>query len=284
MFHTLGMLEFMQLEAQTFARITLEFLSTIEFKLKNRWNGTEKEYYGTLHIRLFNTNLELSVDELGSILKLPIVGPGTVPDTFAPAEFWTAITGNVEYISKGEKASGIHNPCFRYAQKALAYTMFGRGDSTDVTTQRELFFLYSMAAQTPINVAAFAVDYLGRVGRATSGNISVGGMITQIADHFRFGVVLAEAPQVPGKNKLDMAALIQQGMIEVKQDYYSLICQKSHVLALPAYDFISITNIANWLYECPDMDEGDEDFLDSLPADEHMEGAPSTEEQFYQQP
>ncbi|XP_050920322.1 uncharacterized protein LOC127137959 [Lathyrus oleraceus] len=115
MFHTLGMLEFMQLEALTFARITLEFLSTIEFKLKNRWNGTEKEYYGTLHFCLFNTDMELYVDELGSILKLPIVGPGTVPDTFVPAEFWTAITGNIKYVSKGAKTSGIHNPCFRYA-------------------------------------------------------------------------------------------------------------------------------------------------------------------------
>lgn len=62
----------MELEAPTFARITLELLSTIEFKLKNRWNGSEKEYYGTLRFRLFNTNLELSVDELGSILKLPL--------------------------------------------------------------------------------------------------------------------------------------------------------------------------------------------------------------------
>ncbi|XP_050885076.1 uncharacterized protein LOC127088200 [Lathyrus oleraceus] len=171
MFHTLDMLEFMQLEVPTFARITLEFLSTIEFKLKNRWNGTEKEYYGTFHFRLFNTDLELCVDELGIILKLPIVGPGTVPDTLVPTKFWTAITGNAKYVSIGEKASGIHNPCFRYAQKALAYTMFGRGDSTGVATQRELFFLYSMAAQTPIKVAVFATDYLGRVGRATSGDI-----------------------------------------------------------------------------------------------------------------
>lgn len=167
MFHTLGMLEFMQLEAPTFARITLEFLSTIDFKLKNRWNGIEKEYYGTLHFRLFNTDLELTVEELGRIIKLPTVGPGAVPDTFVPAEFWTAITGNNKYVSKGAKASGIHNSCFRYAQKALAYTIFGRGDSTGVATQRELFFLYSMTSQAPINVAAFAADYLRRVGRAT---------------------------------------------------------------------------------------------------------------------
>jgi hypothetical protein len=278
MFHTLGMLEFMQLEAPTFARITLEFLSTIEFKLKNRWNGTEKEYYGTLQFRLFNTDMELSVDELGSILKLPIVGPRAVPDTFVPAEFWTAITGNTKYFSKWAKASDIHNPCFRYAQKALAYTMFGGEDSTGVATQRELFFLYSMASQTPINVAIFAANYLGRVGRATSGDISVGDMITQIADHFGFGAALADSPQVPGKNKLDMAALIQQGMIAVKQDYYSLIFQKVHVLALPAYDFINITNRANWLYNCPDLDEGDEDYFYSLHADEPMKGAPSTED------
>lgn len=99
MFHTLGMLEFMQLEAPTFARIMLEFLSTIKFKMKNRWNGTEKEYYDTLQFRLFNTDMELSMDELGSILKLQIVGPGTVPDTFVPTEFWTAITSNTKYDS-----------------------------------------------------------------------------------------------------------------------------------------------------------------------------------------
>ena len=114
---------------------------------------------------IFNTDLELTVEELGRTLKLPIVGPGAVPDTFVPAEFWTAITSNNKYVSKGEKASGIHNPCFRYAQKALTYTIFGHGDSTGVATQKELFFLYSMASQAPINVAAFASDYLGRVGR-----------------------------------------------------------------------------------------------------------------------
>ncbi|XP_050908560.1 uncharacterized protein LOC127122233 [Lathyrus oleraceus] len=140
---------------------------------QKRWNGTKKEYYGMLQFRLFNTDMELTVDELGRILKLPIVGPGAVSDTFVPAEFWTAIP-------------------------------------------------------------AFAADYLGRVGRATSGDISVGGMITQIADHFGFGAALADSPQVPGKTKLDMAALIQQCMIAVKQDYYSLIFQKVHVLALPA--------------------------------------------------
>jgi hypothetical protein len=120
----------------------------------------------------------LSVEELAAILRLPLNGPGAVPDGFSPKDFWIAITGRTDYSSNGAKASGIQNPCFRYAQKGLAYTLFGRGDSTEVATQRELFFMYSMAQVKTINVAAFATDYLGRVGRANSGGISVGGMIT----------------------------------------------------------------------------------------------------------
>lgn len=46
MFHNIGMLEFMQFEAPTFARITLKFLSTVEFKMRRRWTGSEMEFYG----------------------------------------------------------------------------------------------------------------------------------------------------------------------------------------------------------------------------------------------
>lgn len=37
-----------------------------------------------------------------------------------------------------------------------------------------------MAHPQPVNVAAFAAGFLGIVGRANSGGIYVGGMITQI--------------------------------------------------------------------------------------------------------
>lgn len=48
MFHVLGMLEFMSLEAPTYERITLEFLSTLEFQLEKRWVNTTRYYFGTL--------------------------------------------------------------------------------------------------------------------------------------------------------------------------------------------------------------------------------------------
>lgn len=40
MFHVLGMLEFVHCDVLTFERVTLEFLSIIEFKLEKGWTGT----------------------------------------------------------------------------------------------------------------------------------------------------------------------------------------------------------------------------------------------------
>lgn len=82
MFHNIGMLEFIQFEAPTFARITLEFLSTVEFKMRRRWTGSEMEFYGQLTFRLFDEDHELSVEELGGILRLPVSGPGAPQTLF----------------------------------------------------------------------------------------------------------------------------------------------------------------------------------------------------------
>lgn len=145
MFHVLGMLEFVHCEAPTFERITLEFLSIIEFKLKKGWTGTTLYFGGTMSFRLYNVAHELTVEQLGEILHLPLYVPGVILDNFDAKTFWLAITGISDYVAKGVKALGIQNPCFRYAQKVLAFTLFGRGDSTGVATQREMFFLFSMA-------------------------------------------------------------------------------------------------------------------------------------------
>lgn len=65
MFHVIGLLEFMHFEAPTFERITLEFLSTLDFQLQRKWLGNVRYYFGTLKFCLFNENHELVVEELG---------------------------------------------------------------------------------------------------------------------------------------------------------------------------------------------------------------------------
>lgn len=118
--------------------------------------------------------------------------------------------------------------------------------------------MYSMVQNQAINVVAFAADYLRRVSRADFGGISVGGVITQIAEHFGYHTVLLEDTHVAGKTKIDIATLIQQGMISVAPNYYSVLIHKRFIIALPDPDRVSITNCANWLYVSadPDIEEG----------------------------
>lgn len=166
-----------------------------------------------MHFKLYNVDHKLTVEQLGEILRLPLYGPRAIPDSFDAKTFLLAITGRTNYVAKGAKTSGIQNPYIQYAQKVPAFTLFGRGNSTDVATQRELLFLFAMENRVALSVAAFAADYLGRVGRAAHGGISTRGIITQIAHHFGYDPVALNETLVSGKNKLDMNTLVQQGMI-----------------------------------------------------------------------
>lgn len=164
----------MQKEAPTFERIIHEFLSTLYFKLQRKYVDWTRYYYGTLKFRLFNQNQELNVEELGNILQLHIYGSGDVPKEFDAKNFWCSISDDRFYTATGDKASTIQKPCFWYAQKALAYTLFRQCDNTGVPTQRGLFFLHCMATNGIVNSFACAENYLGKVSRV----IWVGGMIT----------------------------------------------------------------------------------------------------------
>lgn len=129
---------------------------------------------------MFNQEHELSVEELRHILQLPIYGPSGIPKEFDATSFWCSISDDPYYTAVGGKVSLIQNPCFRYAQKELAYTLLGRGDSTKVAIQRELFFLHFMVNNGIVNIVAFTTNYLGKVSREATRDISVGGMIIQI--------------------------------------------------------------------------------------------------------
>ena len=96
-----------------------------------------------------------------------------------------------------------------------------------------------------INVAAFRTNYLGRVARAPTEGISVGGMITKIAEHLTFWLNLSSKTPVAGKAKIDMESLIHQGMIVVTNNSYSLMSRGRFVLELPAPSRVSIIDRSN---------------------------------------
>ncbi|XP_050877724.1 uncharacterized protein LOC127081515 [Lathyrus oleraceus] len=89
--------------------------------LKSRWSGSFVLHNVFPHgaIELKNTNNGDTFKVNGQRMKHYYKGQES---------------GRSDYVAKGAKASGIQNPYFRYAQKVLDFTLFGRGDSTGVAT------------------------------------------------------------------------------------------------------------------------------------------------------
>lgn len=195
-------------------------------------------------------------------------------------QFWTDITGSSRHGSATAKASGIQNPCFRYAQKGLAYSLFGRGDSTGVATQRELFFLHDMTNNEIVNIVVFVANYLGRVARAPTDGIFVGGMIIEIVEHLRFGLNLFSEFPIAGKAKIDMESLIRQGMLAVTHNSYSLMSRGQFILELPDPSSVSIIDRTNWLYASVIPEEEDDHDVDDFVAGETMEEDAAFQYQF----
>lgn len=128
-----------------------------------------------------------------------------------------------------------------------------------------------MTNKVAVSVAAFAADYLDRVGRVAQGGISIGGIITQIAHHFGYDPAALNETSVSGKNKLDMNMLVQQGMISKISYYYALISSSQFIMALPDPARISIANTTNWLYESAVQDDMDEHKANPLVAGDQQE-------------
>ncbi|CAA7059715.1 unnamed protein product [Microthlaspi erraticum] len=120
---------------------------------------------------------------------------------------WTMI-GIGEYKSSAARSTHIRNPTLRYVHKALAHTIYSRRDVTNVT-EKELFFLNEgmvkilrtlpdgtdMVGDRSNNSAAIYLlksflsykEYalsLNRIGKASSGQLSCGGLVTPILLHF----------------------------------------------------------------------------------------------------
>lgn len=110
------------------------------------------------------------------------------------------------------------------------------------------------------------------------GGISIRGIITQIAHHLGYDPAALNETPVLGKNKIDMNALVQQGMISQIYNYYALISSSQFIMALPNPARISISGIANWLYESVFHDDMDEHNADTFGAgDQHEEDAQEQE-------
>lgn len=99
-----------------------------------------------------------------------------------------------------------------------------------------------------VNSAAFATNYMGKVARVASRGILARGMITQIAEHLGFEFNLEEDHLVERRGKIDMDALVHQGMISVDGNTYTVIICNKDIFDLPNPRKVKDDVMNNWLY------------------------------------
>ena len=91
--------------------------------------------------------------------------------------------------------------------------------------------------------------------------------------------MLHEAPIV-GKSKLDMSALVNQGMIQLQGSHFWLINSKRVILTLPDPERITISDRANWIWGYgSDGEEDLEEFEEDNQADENQMEEDSREQE-----
>lgn len=69
----------------------------------------------------------------------------------------------------------IQNSAIRFFHMILAYTLFGKSESSTIVSRDELFIMFCVFQSRPFNVAAFMLANLDRISRATHCPILIGG-------------------------------------------------------------------------------------------------------------
>jgi hypothetical protein len=166
-----------------YENFTYEFLSSIDFT-KDKLNFDNPNH--RVSFRLRNIDYDMSLQHFCDALGFANEGyihdswdPSLKPVDYQPAAFWERITGLSKYVTRANKASNIHNPILRYLQRVMAYTIWGRTELGN-TRSDELFMLWAMLYDHPVNTCFYMLEYLDFVGTrpAGRGEIVVGGIIT----------------------------------------------------------------------------------------------------------
>jgi len=88
-----------------------------------------------------------------------------VPDEWYPNEVWGRIS-DYPWGTAVLRASKIRDPFHRYIHRVIAQTIAGRGDSQELVTHQDLYYLRSILDGGPCNIAYCLAEYLdGRRGK-----------------------------------------------------------------------------------------------------------------------
>lgn len=131
LFTLLGLQHVMYATWQTYGRVMLELLSTVEVHEREEHHSIPE----SMTFRLDNENRQLTVEDLADILHVPQGGYIRDMSKSVTNDFWDAMVDDEAprgYNNVRNKASNIRNPVFFYVQKVLASSLLARHELGNV--------------------------------------------------------------------------------------------------------------------------------------------------------
>ncbi|KAL8201902.1 hypothetical protein R6Q57_011049 [Mikania cordata] len=179
-------------ELPLYRLITMEFLSTFRYRAHQAAVREEDDEELPLDIEFslggqcFEMSIERFVVHLGIYYE-----PETVRDDFAQgltqAELvvmraWWARISDTPFTGHRVRATIIRDPLICYIHRCIVTTISGRGQNQEWVTTTDLFYLHSLIAGRPCNLArCFALYYASFYYRQERGTLWGGAFVTHIA-------------------------------------------------------------------------------------------------------
>ncbi|KAK8519401.1 hypothetical protein V6N12_025440 [Hibiscus sabdariffa] len=186
-FDAIGWRDFAEIRYSTYYELVFEFYSTFTF-LPNRIASNYTP--GVVSFRLLGQLFEQSLADfnysMGFVTDVTdqsfLTSLREIPVDFDADAAYATLThlSNATYNAKSTKGWHIHDPALRYIHRFLAYSYFGRNDSSAVLTKVELFFLWCMHSGLKVNLGFWFARAFERVVR-TDRPLILGPYITRLA-------------------------------------------------------------------------------------------------------
>ena len=214
------------IEMPIYLELTLEFFAS--YKLKKP-KHTPVDFFNKQHgikFRLGGRWHHWSIAKLGRKLGIytdddldtnMFMSMYEFPTRVSKIQAWNEIADDDrEYSARSSKASKLRDPLWRVLHKVFVHTLCGRGDSLGNVPTADLLCVYSIATQTPINLAQRIAEFwVDSAGKLYNSKICGGEYVSKIAESL--GLLTPENVQSMTLDNtgtiVDLRALQNMGMI-----------------------------------------------------------------------
>ncbi|KAL8235409.1 hypothetical protein R6Q59_021509 [Mikania micrantha] len=198
--------------------ITVEFLSTFRYRAHQATVREEdnKELPPNIEFSLCGQHFEMSIERFAVYLGI-YYEQETVCDDFAQGltqgeegvmRAWWSQISDTPFTGHRVRATMIRDPLIHYIHRCIMTTISGRGQSQEWVTTTYLFYLHSLIAGRPYNLArCFALYYASFYHRQERGTLWGSAFVTHIARSRGMVDMLEDLPAIEPR-KLDRRTVI----------------------------------------------------------------------------